>query len=89
MEAGNIKRVLEDLIEQFKHNVTDFRNDKTTGIAKALSKSLAIKHGKNLSSKEIKQLAVDLFKCDNPNLTANGKPIFYTVTSTDIEKRFS
>ncbi|MEO7872341.1 MAG: DNA mismatch repair endonuclease MutL [Bacteroidia bacterium] len=87
MDAGNIKRVLEDLIEQFKHNVTEFRNDKTTGIAKALSKSLAIKPGKMLVPKEIKQLTTDLFKCENPNLTASGKRIFFTITSADIEKR--
>ncbi|MEP7168459.1 MAG: DNA mismatch repair endonuclease MutL [Bacteroidota bacterium] len=89
MEAGNEKRVLEDLIEQFKHNVTSFRNDKTTNVAKALSKSLAIKPGTTLSSKEIKQLAVDLFKCENPNFNAYGKPVFFTMTIAEIEKRFA
>lgn len=89
MEAGNEKRVLEDLIEQFKHNVTSFRNDKTTNVAKALSKSLAIKPGTNLSSKEIKQLALDLFKCENPNFNSYGKPVFFTMTIADIEKRFA
>ncbi|HKR04019.1 MAG TPA: DNA mismatch repair endonuclease MutL [Bacteroidia bacterium] len=89
MEAGNEKRVLEDLVEQFKHNVTSFRNDKTTSVAKTLSKSLAVKPGTYLASKEIKQLALDLFKCENPNFTAYGKPVFFTVTTAEIEKRFT
>jgi len=89
MEAGNEKRVLEDLIEQFRHNVTLFRNDKTTQVAKALSKSLAIKPGTYLASKEIKQLALDLFTCENPNFTAYGKPVFFTMTTSEIEKRFT
>jgi DNA mismatch repair protein MutL len=89
MQAGNEKRVLEDLIEQFRHNVTSFRNDKTTHVAKALSKSLAIKPGTYLASKEIKQLALDLFACENPNFTAHGKPVFFTMTISEIEKRFT
>ncbi len=89
MDAGNEKHVLEELIEQCKHNVTEFRNDKAESVAKALSKSLSIKHGKNLSSREIKQLAVDLFNCTNPNFTAGGKPVFFKLTTDEIEKRFT
>lgn len=89
VEAGNLKRILEDIIEQFKHNVSSFRNDKTESIAKALSKSLSIKSGTNLTPKEIKQLVLDLFRCSNPEFTAYGKQIILRFTISEIEKKFN
>lgn len=89
VESGNLKRVLEDILEQFKHNVTTYRNNKTESVAKALAKSLALKSGTVLTPKEMKKLAIDLFSCANPDYSAYNKPVYSRITFEEIEKRFT
>lgn len=88
IDAGQEKRILEEIIEQFKNNSSDFRNNKTENIIRTLSRTLAVKAGQLLTSHEMKQLATDLFRCPHPEHSATGKKIFIRLGAEQIEKFF-
>ncbi len=84
----NEKEMFEELIEQFKNNLSITKLSKRENLAKSLAQSAAIKHGKTLSIEEMKSLTDELFACENPYTAPNGKFTFATFTNDELEKRF-
>ena len=57
-------------------------------IAKFIAKSVAIKSGKYLNTIELENIVNGLFACKEPNVSPFQKPIFITLTTEDLDKRF-
>ena len=57
-------------------------------IAKFMAKSVAVKSGKLLNETELSNLVNALFACKEPNFSPYNKPIFITLTTEDLDKRF-
>ena len=83
----NEKEMFEELIEQFKNNLSITKLSKRENLAKSLAQSAAIKHGKTLSVEEMKSLIDELFACENPYTAPNGRFTFATFTNDELEKR--
>ena len=85
---GDEKKMIEELIEQYKMNSSVTRLSKRESLAKSLAHSSAIKAGKVLSVEEMKTLIDELFACQNPYTAPNGRFTFITINNDELEKRF-
>lgn len=88
LEAGNEKQVLESLLEQFKNNKLLNTIDHHENLARSMAKNSCIKAGKLLSSKEMKNLIDELFACDKPSVSIEGKAAIVLLKLDEIKKMF-
>ena len=85
---GDEKKMIEELIEQFKMNSQVTKLSKREMLAKSLAHSSSIKAGKKLSVEEMKTLIDELFACENAFTSPNGRFTFITINNDELEKRF-
>ena len=81
-------KVIESILDQFKHNAKSFRIDKAENIARTVARSLAIKAGEALSEPEMKNLVSELFKCDNPTTSIYGRLVIIQLDAEYLKKLF-
>jgi len=86
---GNEMHSIELLLEQYKHFNSEVNFSRREKLIRCLTRQNAIKAGRMLSQKEIQSLVEDLFKCQMPNITANGNPTFVEFKEDYIEKMFT
>lgn len=85
---GDEKKMIEELIEQFKMNSQVTKLSKRENLAKSLAYSSSIKAGKKLSVEEMKALIDELFACENAFTAPNGRFTFITLSNDELDKRF-
>ena len=85
---GNEKKMIEELIEQYKMNAQITKLSKRENLAKSLAYSSSIKAGKTLSVEEMKTLIDELFACENAFTAPNGRFTFIAINNDELEKRF-
>lgn len=85
----NEKKMIEELLEQFKKNLSIQKLNARDNIARSLAKSSCIKAGKILSSGEMNNIVEELFQCENPYTTSNGTPTFISFDFEMIQEKFS
>lgn len=83
----NATHLIESLIEGFKVNGDSIKNDKETALAKNLSNNIAIKKGQKLDAEEMRALLQQLFDCESPFVSPNGKPTFFNFTPEEINDK--
>lgn len=86
---GDEKKILEELIEQFKMNAGINKLNKRDNLAKSIAVSSAIKAGRVLSATEMRTLIDELFACESPYHAPNGKLTIVTFPNEELEKKFS
>jgi DNA mismatch repair protein MutL len=55
---------------------------------RSLAWQQSVKPGTPLTETEMRSLAESLFRCDQPNMTPNGKPVFAEYKKEYLEKIF-
>lgn len=88
IQAGDEKKMIEELLEQYKKNLSVSRLNPRENLARALARGAAIKTGKKLSEKEMGNLIDELFACENPYSAPGGKLTFVSIALDELEKRF-
>ena len=88
VDQGNEKMAIEKMLEQFKHFSADLKYTKREKLFRSLAWQQAIKGGTSLTQKEMKVLVEDLFACDAPNITPNGKPTYTAFKKQELDKMF-
>jgi DNA mismatch repair protein MutL len=86
--AGDEKRMIEKLLEQFKNNQSRLTVDKRENIVRALARSNATRNGTHLERNEMKQLVDELFACEKPFLGIDGKSTVVKLTLEEIDELF-
>jgi len=86
---SEIAFLLEQLLEDMKIEVPESSFSHFDVMAKSFAKSLAIKTGVTLSSKEQENLVHDLFSCKEPSAAPSGKATFKTLTIKEIDAIFN
>ena len=86
---SKITLILEQLLDDIKLEVPDTSFSHFDVMAKSFAKSLAIKTGTVLNSKEQENLVDDLFSCRAPNTSPFGKPTFKTLNLNEIDTIFN
>jgi DNA mismatch repair protein MutL len=85
----NEKVLFEGLIEQFKWNKETLSIDKQENISRALAKRSSIKPGHLLDQQEMNAMIDQLFACQQPNYTPDGKPTFILLGLDKIANLFN
>ena len=83
----NLEAIFEEILKQEKNDDT-LKIAVKEKIAKVLAKNIAIKKGKKIEQKEMKVLISNLFACDLPSISPNGKPTIINLALNDITKHF-
>lgn len=85
---GDEKKMIEELIEQYKMNASVSRLSKRENLARSLAQSSSIKAGKALSVDEMKTLIDELFACAQPYHAPNGRFTVISFSNEELDKRF-
>lgn len=88
VQHGNEKDAIEKMLEQFKHFSNDLKFSKGEKLLRSMALQQSIKAGTTLAKKEMEQIVSDLFACQTPNSTPNGKPTYMSFNKADLEKMF-
>jgi len=81
-------RLLEQLLEQLKHEKSSLRNERHHVLARGMARSMAIGPGRVLGTQEMHDLIDRLFACAMPYHTPGGKPTLITFGLNDLNERF-
>ena len=84
----NEKTAIEKILEQYKHFSSDLKYSKREKLMRSLALQQSIKAGTALTEKEMKVLVDELFNCQIPNSTANGKPTYLEFKKDELDKLF-
>ena len=80
---------LDQIIKDFKEKGGDIRGERDRVVALSLARTGAIKPGKVLMPREMRELLDKLFACGEPGSTPDGKMIFRILPLEDIDKMFN
>lgn len=83
-----VNSILHDLIYNLQENLPEDSFSLTDSISKFMARSVAVKTGKYLNTAELENIVNGLFACKDPNVSPFNKPIFITLTTEDLDKRF-
>jgi DNA mismatch repair protein MutL len=85
---GNEKKIIENLLEHCKHSGSEKIDTIQDKMIRSLAWQQAAKSGTVLSDKEMRALVDALFRCLQPNMSPNGKPVFVEYKKEYLEKLF-
>lgn len=86
--SGREKQILENIIEQYKHNSSELSSGIAEKLAYSMSKSMAVRRGDQLSSEEIQALVQELMKSDKKERGIDGKPCMKVLKTADLSDYF-
>jgi DNA mismatch repair protein MutL len=89
IEEGNEKVVIENILEQYKHFISEIKFSKKEKLIRTMAWQRSIKPGRHLTQQEMKMLVQDLFSCDVPNVTVSGNPTYVEFKKDYIERLFN
>ena len=87
LEEASIENIIDGFLIAFQENL-DFKLDINENLARSLAQNSAINRNQNLSATEINSLIDQLFACETPYISPNGKKCIVTFDSTDLQKLF-
>lgn len=88
VEEANCEKIIDEFIEQIKNNANEISANNKNALALSLARSSSIKNGRKLSSEEMNTLVDQLFACETPYLSPNGKPIIIKINEEELDQRF-
>ncbi|NQW37554.1 MAG: DNA mismatch repair endonuclease MutL [Flavobacteriales bacterium] len=89
VKESQVQSLIESLLDAIQNQTKDSNYSQSDCISKSLARSLAIKKGMSLSTKEQEELLNNLFSCKEPSVSPQGKATFITLSLEDIEKKFN
>lgn len=87
-EDIDVLRLLEAMLDTYKQNEQELADDHSDNLARALARQAAVRPGKNLSPPEMRALIDELFACELPYHTPDGRPTMLTYSMDELDKRF-
>ncbi len=83
INENDVIGIIEKIIENHKEQVSDLNYDKNINLARSIATNLAIKPGIRLDEKEMQEIFDQLFMCNVPKVSPDGKK---TLTIVHIDK---
>ncbi len=80
--------LVEKLLEEFKNSPIEAKSKVREQVAISLAKASATGYGEELQPEEMDHLVDQLFACESPNFSPDGKPVLTILPIEDIEKHF-
>lgn len=88
IETTSPVTIVEKMLEEFKNSPVNTRNILREQLAVLLSRASAMNYRAELTPEEMDRLVDQLFACQSPNFTADGKPVLTIVPVEEIDKFF-
>lgn len=88
IQNGNIKSIIERISNNFIDTEHVDREELHEYIAKIIAISINLNINENKSKSGLKKLYLDLFSCQNPQHSPTGKLTSYTISYSELEKKF-
>ena len=85
---GQVSVVLEQLIKDIMDEVPDAGFSQNDLLVRSMAKSMAIKTGVSLNSKEREHLVNQLFMCKEPSVSPSNQAVIITLDANDLDKKF-
>lgn len=86
--TGGEKSNIEFILEQFKLFSSEVKLSKREKLMRSMAVQQAIRPGTPLSQKEMQQLLHDLFACENPQTTPDGRIVFVRFDHDQLDAMF-
>jgi DNA mismatch repair protein MutL len=86
--TGGEKSNIEFILEQFKLFSAEIKLSKREKLIRSMAVQQAVRPGTMLSQKEMQQLVADLFACENPQTTADGRIVFVRFDHDQLDNMF-
>jgi DNA mismatch repair protein MutL len=83
------KKIFEDVVSNYLEFSQNLGLSTAEQISISLAKSMAIKSGFSLPVEAQQQFINELFQCQMPFYTPDGKPVFIQINSSELEKKFN
>ena len=80
--------LLQGLVEQLRNEQAVLKNERHKVLARGMARSMALRPGRTLSTKEMHDLIDRLFACGMPYATPGGKPTLVTFGLDELDERF-
>lgn len=88
LSYSHAKEILIQLIEHYKTTEGDIKTKMKERVALALAKAAAIPYNIPLDSAEMNDMMDNLFACQHPNFTADGKTVIHILNFEDVNTWF-
>ena len=88
VESSEVQKIIENLLEELKHNTNQVSSNYQQKIAIMLAKSSAIKRGRKMENEEMEHLFNELFACTSPYFSPTGKPVIIKLDDKELDQRF-
>ncbi len=88
LDNASPEAVVEKLLEEYKNSPANAKEKVKEHVAISLAKASAISYGMELKEEEMSYLIDNLFACDTPNFSPEGKPVLAIIPMDIIEKSF-
>ncbi|HRN91427.1 MAG TPA: DNA mismatch repair endonuclease MutL [Ferruginibacter sp.] len=85
---GDEQSAIEYLLEQYKHFSSELKFSKREKVLRTLAMQHAIKPGTALNKKAMHTLLEELFQCEQPSVSPNGKPVYQSFLNTELNRFF-
>lgn len=89
LEAGTERRVIEQVLEQFKFSTGSLQVTPREKLIRGLARQQAIKAGVSLAPSEMRHLTGALMECATPNVSPFGQPAYAVLDHGSLEKLFA
>mgnify|MGYP001395461403 CR=1 FL=1 len=89
IKESEVNDIFDQIISDVENEIPGFNFSQIDLLAKSMSKSLAIKNGKELKTKEQEFILNSLFACIDPNISPSNKKTFIMLKFNDIDSKFN
>lgn len=88
LKIKNPEETLQYLADEWILDTMEEVPDSGERLAIMLAAKVAIRKGQRLKQEEINRLVEDLFSCENPYFSPQGKPIMFTLSLQELQNKF-
>jgi DNA mismatch repair protein MutL len=88
VRIGNERKILEDLLDEYRNNEHATTTDVRDNLAKSFACKAAIKSGDRLTPTEMLSLIDTLFLTETPYVCPHGRPTMVKVSTDELDRRF-
>lgn len=86
IEPGSEERTLQLLLENYRLNKDKLQLLMHENLARSMAKSVISREQSSYSSRELRQLAIDLLHCDQPFYGVNGQPVLRRIGGEEVNE---
>jgi DNA mismatch repair protein MutL len=88
ISAGDERSVLDEIVDQYRAFERVERLNGRQNLARSVARRGAVRAGIPLSAREMRSLIDQLFQCDSPYVSPDGRPTMIRMSGNELRERF-